>query len=108
MIRQVYGDSVNFDFSPYHGVMDVVFIDGAHTADYVKNDTEKALKMLRPEGGLMIWHDGPLYGVVKYLGESIREHGWPLQLIEGTTLMIRFVRNGQIEEIPHPLLNKVP
>src|SRR5208282_5304838 len=45
-----------FDESPYAGRMDFVFVDGAHSADYVRNDSEKGWRMLR-EGGIMAWHD---------------------------------------------------
>ncbi|MCO5061963.1 MAG: class I SAM-dependent methyltransferase [Kiritimatiellae bacterium] len=56
-ITQLYGDSATFDFSPYEGKMDVVFVDGAHSYDYVKSDTAVALRLLKPEGGLIMWHD---------------------------------------------------
>jgi predicted O-methyltransferase YrrM len=36
--------------------MDLVFVDGAHSYEYVKNDTEKGWEMLRP-GGIIAWHD---------------------------------------------------
>jgi predicted O-methyltransferase YrrM len=49
-------DSATFDTSPYLGSMDLVFVDGAHSYEYVKNDTEKGLEMLRP-GGIIVWHD---------------------------------------------------
>jgi predicted O-methyltransferase YrrM len=49
-------DSAKFDTTPYLGSMDLVFVDGAHSYEYVKNDTEKGWEMLRP-GGIMAWHD---------------------------------------------------
>ena len=49
-------DSAQFDTTPYRGTMDLVFVDGYHSYEYVKNDTEKALEMLRP-GGVIAWHD---------------------------------------------------
>lgn len=49
-------DSATFDTSPYLKRMDLVFVDGAHSYEYVKNDTEKGLEMLRP-GGIIAWHD---------------------------------------------------
>jgi predicted O-methyltransferase YrrM len=60
-IRQIYGDSATFDFSPYYGTMDLVFVDGAHHYDAVVSDTEQALKMTRP-GGFIVWHDFGNYG----------------------------------------------
>jgi predicted O-methyltransferase YrrM len=49
-------DSATFDTTPYLGSMDLVFVDGAHSYEYVKNDTEKGWEMLRP-GGIIAWHD---------------------------------------------------
>ena len=49
-------DSATFDTTPYLGSMDLVFVDGAHSYQYVKNDTEKGWEMLRP-GGIIAWHD---------------------------------------------------
>ncbi len=60
-ITQLYGDSAAFDFTPYEGMMDMVFVDGAHSAAYVKSDTEVALRLLKPEGGLILWHDYSSY-----------------------------------------------
>jgi len=55
-ITQLFGDSKELDESPYLGQCDLIFIDGSHAYSYVKNDTEKALRMLK-EGGLLLWHD---------------------------------------------------
>jgi predicted O-methyltransferase YrrM len=49
-------DSATFDTTPYQNSMDLVFVDGAHSYEYVKNDTEKGWEMLRP-GGIIVWHD---------------------------------------------------
>lgn len=51
------GDSATYDFSAYNGSIDMVLIDGSHSPQYVINDTEKALKLVGPKGGLIIWHD---------------------------------------------------
>lgn len=56
-IHQVLCDSRTFDTRPFEpAFFDTVLIDGGHTPDVVENDTEKALRVLRP-GGLMVWHD---------------------------------------------------
>ena len=55
-ITQLYGDSATFDFAPYAGQVDLMFVDGAHSYEYVLADTDKAWKMVRP-GGLILWHD---------------------------------------------------
>lgn len=56
-IVQLYGDSATFDFAPYEGKMDVVFVDGAHSYEYVRNDTQIALRLLKSGGGMILWHD---------------------------------------------------
>ena len=56
-ITQLLGDSGKFDFSPYHTSIDLVFIDGSHDFDYVINDSEIALKLLRNGKGIILWHD---------------------------------------------------
>jgi predicted O-methyltransferase YrrM len=66
-ITQLWGDSATFDYAPYAGAIDFVYIDGAHAFDYVKSDTENALRMLSPRGTIA-WDDyttGP--GVYEYL-----------------------------------------
>ena len=71
-IEQLFGDSANFDFSPYFGSMDLVFIDGSHSYSYVKNDTEAALKMLSPDGSI-VWDDYPAFpGIYSYLTDLSR------------------------------------
>lgn len=76
-------DSATFDESPYAGTMDLVFVDGAHSYEYVKNDTEKGWRMLR-SGGILAWHDCvPSHrDVVKY----IKECGFKSKLVKGTAL----------------------
>lgn len=60
-IEQLYGDSQTFDFSPYHGTIDLVFVDGAHHYSAARKDTETALRLIRP-GGVIVWHDFANYG----------------------------------------------
>ena len=76
-------DSAKFDESPYLESMDLVFVDGAHSYEYVKNDSEKGWRMLRL-GGIMAWHDCNANhpDVVRY----IRETGHHVKLIAGTAL----------------------
>jgi predicted O-methyltransferase YrrM len=55
-IEQLWGDSAYFDQSPYQDRMDLIFIDAAHSYEYVANDTTKAFRMLKP-GGIIVWDD---------------------------------------------------
>jgi predicted O-methyltransferase YrrM len=87
-ITTLVGDSATFDFSPYAGKMDVVFIDGSHSYDYVRNDTERALAMVA-EGGVIAWDDYPaIPGVYRYLNEVAPRLEHPLYHIVGTRLVI--------------------
>ena len=61
-IKQLYGDSAKFDFAPWHEKVDLFFIDGAHSFEYVRSDTLKALKCCRP-GSIIAWHDYGRWGV---------------------------------------------
>lgn len=60
-IEQLYGDSMQFDFTPFASSMDLVFVDGAHHYESVLSDTRNALKMV-VEGGCVLWHDFANYG----------------------------------------------
>jgi predicted O-methyltransferase YrrM len=59
-IEQHLGDSATFDFSPFRGQIDVVFVDGAHTARYVASDSRAAFAMANARG-VVIWDDCHLY-----------------------------------------------
>jgi predicted O-methyltransferase YrrM len=61
-VRQLYGDSAQFDFTPYHEKVDVFFVDGAHGYEYVRSDSLNALACTR-RGGVIVWHDYGRWGV---------------------------------------------
>jgi predicted O-methyltransferase YrrM len=88
-ITQLLGDSASFDFTPWYGKVDLVFIDGAHSKEYVLNDTEKAQRLLRPGGGIILWHDydASFDGVTLALHE-LAAGGLQLARVEGTSLGI--------------------
>jgi predicted O-methyltransferase YrrM len=65
--HQWLGDSRKFDFSQA-APFDAVFIDGCHDVEYVRMDTVRTLKHLRP-GGVIIWHD---YHDRNDLGNQVR------------------------------------
>ena len=78
-ITQLLGDSALFDYSPYHGNVDLFFIDGAHSYEYVKSDTERALKCCHSQS-VIAWHDfgrAGVNGVSRYLIE-MRRAGHPI------------------------------
>jgi predicted O-methyltransferase YrrM len=86
-IHQLFGDSLSFDFRPYHGKVDLVFIDGSHHHEFVLSDSRNALKMVSPKG-IVVWHDYASYapgvvGVLEKLAKII-----PLKHVAGTSLVV--------------------
>ena len=87
-ITQLYGDSAVFDFSPYAGSVDLVFIDGSHSYSYVRSDTEAALTMLSPTGTI-VWDDYTHYpGVYTYLNSLSPKMDRPILHILPTRLAV--------------------
>ncbi len=85
-IKQSLSDSAKFEFSPFEKQVDLFFIDGAHSYEYVKSDTENALKCLKPDG-IILWHDyGSVLGVTNYLNELSKS--LPVYRISNTTLAV--------------------
>lgn len=89
-ITQLHGDTATFDFSPWFGKIDFVFIDASHAYEYVLNDSRIAFKLLRDGKGTIVWHDYDEWiGVTGALNEL--RHTAPfagIQRVEGTTLAV--------------------
>jgi predicted O-methyltransferase YrrM len=87
-IKQVYADSANYDYSELESKIDLVFIDGAHTYEYVLNDTSNSRKLLRNGKGIIIWHDYGWREVIQALNEFYLgdEFFADIKNIKGTTL----------------------
>jgi Methyltransferase domain len=87
-ITQHLGDSSSFDYGPFRGEMDLVFVDGAHTYEYVKADSSTALSLIG-EDGVVVWDDCNLVcpGVSRALVELQRE-GKPIYRVHGTRLAV--------------------
>lgn len=89
-VKQVFGNSLQFDFKEWTGKMDLVFVDADHSYDFVKIDTENAFRLVRP-GGAIIWDDyvwderfPECQGVSRYLHEIRSRH--EIFHIKGTRL----------------------
>lgn len=55
-ITQLFGDSRTYDFGRFRASMDLVLVDGGHSYECVRSDSENALDMLAP-GGMVVWDD---------------------------------------------------
>jgi len=87
-ITQHFGDSATFDFGPFTGAVDLFFVDGAHTYDYVRSDSKNALRALAP-GGVIIWDDCNYQnpGVGKALHE-LQAAGTEVYRVHGTRFVV--------------------
>ena len=87
-ITQLFGDSATFDFSPYRGKMDLVFVDGSHSYESVRSDTEAALGMLS-ERGTIVWDDYLYYpGIYRVVNDLAPALDRPVFHIVGTRLAV--------------------
>jgi hypothetical protein len=85
-IQPLFGDSASFDYSPFIDRIDLFFIDGAHSYEYVRSDTLNALKCCRP-GGVIAWHDfgrAGVNGVSRWLVEFSKQY--PVFAVPGGSL----------------------
>lgn len=84
-IVQHFGDTAVMDFSQL-GQPTFFFIDGSHTHEYCKSDSEKCLSLC-PQGGTFLWHDCNRThpGVIRLILEW-RALGRNIVRIDGTDL----------------------
>ncbi|MCP5469131.1 MAG: class I SAM-dependent methyltransferase [Chlamydiales bacterium] len=83
-IVQHYGDSTTYDFQKF-GLIDFAFIDGGHSYECVKSDTEKTLPIL-DEKAIVIWHD--FISIHTYLKQLART--LPIHIVKGADMAIYF------------------
>ena len=56
-IVHLEGNSLTYDFQLLKQKFDLIFIDGDHRSEMVKNDTEKVFRHLVHENTVVVWHD---------------------------------------------------
>jgi predicted O-methyltransferase YrrM len=86
-IHQLRGNSLAFDPPAFLANSDLCFIDGGHSYECIKADTETALKILSPNG-VIVWDDYTWFidGVSEYLTEL--RATLPLHRIAGSQLVL--------------------
>lgn len=91
-IKQLFGNSLEFDFSPYERSIDLVFVDAAHDYPHGSADSRTALRIVRP-GGVVLWHDFSAYfpGLVHGIIEATS--GLPLKRL-GINTTLGFLRTA--------------
>jgi hypothetical protein len=84
-IRQHFADTATWDFQET-GKPTFFFVDGSHTYEYCKNDSEKCLALCNGPG-VFLWHDcdDQHPGVVKFIHEWMKK-GRKIVRISGTPL----------------------
>ncbi len=84
-IKQHFADTATWDFRQA-GNSTFFFIDGSHTYEYCKNDSEKCLELCDGRG-VFLWHDCDEThpGVIKFVSEW-RRRGRDIRRIAGTSL----------------------
>lgn len=89
-ITQLVGDSTQFDYTPYLGTCDFVWVDGNHDYSFAVSDTKNALALCKP-GGWIGWHDyrhsAAFSGVTRCVRSLQSEHR-DLHHVRGTTIVL--------------------
>ena len=56
-VNHIQANSQTFDFSSLQQKFDLIFIDGDHHYESIKNDTENAFKLLKDDTSIIVFHD---------------------------------------------------
>lgn len=84
-ITQVYGDTLKYDFTDHYGKYDFIFIDAEHEYIPGMSDSLNSFKMLKPQGGVIVWDDYSTWPGLKQAVEELSANN-PIYHIENTRL----------------------
>lgn len=56
-VEHIEADSRSFNFGSLGKKFDLIFVDGDHSYEGVKNDSEKMMGLLKDEHSIIVWHD---------------------------------------------------
>ena len=56
-VEHIQQNSSTFDFKTLNKKFDLIFVDGDHHYEQVKQDTENVFNLLRNENSIIVWHD---------------------------------------------------
>lgn len=86
-VVQHWGDSATFDFAPWRGTVDLVYVDGAHSHDYVRADSTTALDLVS-DSGVVVWDD--YWRRIDGVKAILDDLPVPLFRVPGTRLVVHF------------------
>ena len=86
-VVQHWGDSATFDFTPWRKSIDLVYVDGAHSREYVRADSATALDLVC-DMGAVVWDD--YWRRIEGVKAILDELALPLLRVPGTRLVVHF------------------
>lgn len=96
-ITLLKGNSTEFDLTSHNSQYDVVFVDGNHSHESVLVDDRNARQLLRPTGGIILFHDY-LPGTHQSVAETIHflSRKNDMYWLDGTKIAISVVGKPRI------------
>lgn len=92
-IMQLFGNSTEYDFSPFYDQIDLMFIDGGHSYKTVLSDSINAVRCVR-SGGFIVWHDFDITHLASSTAILEVCNRWALQLCWIDSTAIAVIRMG--------------
>ena len=104
-ITQIYGNTLNYDFSDFYGQCDFVFIDAGHSYPNAAADTRTAIRLTQGRRAVIVWHDYAEWpGVTRAVEELAGQLVKPLEIVQvrETSLAVLACGEGQTIELKDP------